>query len=108
MNDEYISKKQAVDLISALPNPYDLISLHTIGIAIHFIENEPAADVLPVKHGRWIDCTFYDPCERSWEQNYEFRCNNCGHKIENKPNDDNLFCGHCGARMGLKDGETNG
>lgn len=23
----------------------------------------------------------------------------CGHKIYNKPNDNNLFCGHCSARM---------
>ena len=62
-------------------------------------------DVQPVKHGRWIDCTFYDPCEKSWEQDFEFECSNCGHKIHNKPNDDNLFCGHCGARMDLKEDE---
>ena len=64
------------------------------------------ADVQPVKHGRWIDSTFYDPCEKSWEQNFEFECSNCGHKIYNKPNGDNLFCGHCGARMDLKDGDA--
>ena len=56
-------------------------------------------DVQPVKRGRWIDCTFYDPCEKSWEQDFEFECSNCGHKIYNKPNDNNLFCGHCSARM---------
>ena len=69
--------------------------------------NIPSADVQPARHGRWIDCTFYDPYEKSWEQNYEFKCSNCGHKIYNKPNDDNLFCGHCNARMDLKDGDTN-
>ena len=62
-----------------------------------------AADGQPVKRGRWIDCTFYDPCEKSWEQDFEFECSNCGHKIYNKPNDNNLFCGHCSARM---DGDT--
>lgn len=67
--------------------------------ALRIIENMPAADVQPIRHGRWIDCTFYDPCEKSWEQNYEFKCSNCEHKIYNKPNDDNLFCGHCSARM---------
>lgn len=56
----------------------------------------------PVKRGKWIDCTFYDPYEKSYEQNYEFKCSNCGHKIYNKPNDDdNLFCGHCSAKMDL-------
>lgn len=58
-----------------------------------------AADVQLVKHGKWIDCTFYDPCERNYEQDFEFKCSNCGHKIYNKPNDNNLFCGHCSARM---------
>ena len=79
-----------------------------------YIRNElekmviPAADVQPVKHGRWIDCTFYDPCEKSWEQDFEFECSNCGHKIYNKPNDNNLFCGHCSARMdGGADDENN-
>lgn len=62
-------------------------------------KQKPYAKKETIKHGRWIDCTFYDPCEKSWEQNYEFKCSNCGHKIYNKPNDDNLFCGHCGARM---------
>ena len=65
-----------------------------------FINDElPAADVQPVKHGRWIDCTFYDPYEKSYEQNFEYKCSCCGHMIYNKPNNDNLFCGHCGARM---------
>lgn len=68
--------------------------------------NVPSADAQPVKHGWWIDCTLYDPCENSWEQDYEFECNNCGHKIYNIPNDDNLFCGHCGARLYLEDGDT--
>lgn len=68
------------------------------------IDDMPTADAQPVKHGRWIDCTFYDPCEKSWEQDYEYECSNCGHKIYNKPNDDNLFCGHCSARM---DGDTS-
>lgn len=68
------------------------------------IADIPAADVQPVKRGRWIDCTFYDPYEKSCEQNFEYKCSCCGHMIYNKPNDDNQYCGHCGARM---DGEQN-
>lgn len=68
--------------------------------------NVPSADVQPVKRGRWIDCTFYDPYEKSWEQNFEYKCSCCGHMIYNKPNDDNQYCGHCGARMDLKDGDV--
>lgn len=61
--------------------------------------NVPTADVQSVKHGRWIDCTFYDPYEKSYDQNFEFKCSYCGHIINNKPNDDNWYCGHCGADM---------
>lgn len=74
--------------------------------AMDFIDAIPAADVQPVKRGRWIDCTFYDPYEKSYEQNFEYKCSCCGHMIYNKPNDDNQYCGHCGARMDLKDGDT--
>ncbi len=69
------------------------------------IDEERAADVQSVKHGRWIDCSYYDACVRNEEQDIQFKCSNCGHKIYNKPNDDNLFCGHCSAKMDLKDGE---
>lgn len=58
----------------------------------------------PVNRGRWIDYTFYDPYEKSWKQNFEYKCSCCGHMIYNKPNDDNQYCGHCGTRM---DGEKN-
>lgn len=80
-----------------------------IGFTNNYVENvikkriEAIETVLkktmPVKYGRWIDCTFYDPYEKSYEQSYEFKCSICGHKIYHKPNDDNWFCGHCGAIM---------
>ena len=74
---------------------------------LDFILDMSAADVQPVKHGKWIDCTSFDPYEKSYEQNYEFKCSNCGHKIYNKPNDDdNLFCGHCSAKMTLREPEA--
>lgn len=59
------------------------------------IEALPAADVSPVRHGRWVD-----HCVRDW------RCSECGDKIikfrsvdgycyDDKPN----FCPNCGADM---------
>jgi len=110
---EYIEKDAILSKCEEIWNNADettqtgVDTINTIDEITDFIESLPSADVQPVKHGRWIDCTFYDPYEKSWEQNYEFKCGNCGHKIYNKPNDDNLFCGHCGARM-IKDGDTNG
>lgn len=110
MND-YISREAVMSKCDDIWNNADettqigLVTINTIDEITDFIESLPSADVQPVKHGRWIDCTFYDPCEKSWEQDFEFECSNCGHKIHNKPNDDNLFCGHCSAKMDLKDGE---
>lgn len=88
--NEYISREATIEALDSRDEYDDLVNT---------IREQPAADVQPIRHGRWIDCTFYDPCEKSWEQNYEFKCSNCEHKIYNKPNDDNLFCGHCSARM---------
>ena len=101
---EYISREKAIkELREVYENEYPTASGDFDEYASHdvpnVLRNIKVADVQPIRHGRWIDCTFYDPCEKSWEQNYEFKCSNCGHKIYNKPNDNNLFCGHCSARM---------
>ena len=65
-----------------------------------FVEDElPAADVEPVRHGRWLDYM----C-RDWH------CSECGEKIskvrnvdgycyDDKPN----YCFNCGAKMDLED-----
>lgn len=55
----------------------------------------PAADVQPVKHGRWI-----------WDSNAPYReygaykCSNCGCHSDFEEN----YCCNCGARM-IKDGD---
>ena len=100
--DEYISKKQAVDLLETLPNPYNLLSLHTIGMAIDFIKNYPAADVQSVKHGQWI-CEFYNDVFDV----YQADCSACKRESTNKydkVSESYEYCPHCGARM---DGDTN-
>jgi Zn finger protein HypA/HybF involved in hydrogenase expression len=103
--DEYISReaivKEIKEEIKACDAKFveDIQIKKGLKIAIRDIKAAKTADVQLMKHGRWIDSTFYDPCEKSWEQDFEFECSNCGHKIYNKPNDNNLFCGHCGARM---------
>ena len=104
---EYINRNDALlhsEIIRVYSKDYGNIDV----VPVEYLADIPSAEVLPVKHGRWIDCTFYDPCEKSYEQNFEYKCSYCGHIINNKPNDDNWYCGHCGARMDLKDGDTNG
>lgn len=66
--------------------------------------NIPTADVQPIKHGRWI----YVGSVRSWD---EIKCSACNSAFSTEDRDLILnwdFCPHCGARMDLKDGDTNG
>lgn len=54
------------------------------------IREMPPADVQPVKHGQWEDCS------NGW------MCSCC----ERDNTKDTPFCPNCGARMDLKDGDT--
>lgn len=92
--NEYISREDYCEINCGKENREGYKECKNCGML-----NVPTADVQPVKHGRWIDCTFYDPYEKSYDQNFEFKCSFCGHIINNKPNDDNWYCGHCGADM---------
>ena len=64
----------------------------------------PTADVQPITHGKWI----YVGSVRSWD---EIKCSACNSAFSTEDRDLILnwdFCPHCGARMDLKDGDTNG
>lgn len=66
------------------------------------IDGVPAADVEPVRHGKWR-------LIRRMAASGEFECSVCG-RIEtfgrfNKP-ENNPYC-HCGAKMGLEDNHEN-
>lgn len=59
-------------------------------------EKFPAADVAPVRHGRWNDI---NSNERNPLMGWVCRCSLCGCPQDYKHN----FCPHCGARMDLED-----
>jgi len=82
----------------------DYTALVRINDILHCIDTMPAADVQPIKHGRWICNAEY--CKRkgykpSGVGNY-YWCSECD-GAEQKPSD---FCPNCGAKM-IKDGEHN-
>ena len=64
--------------------------------ALRVIEKMPAADVQPVKHGKWI---ITDDVEQ-----FIAVCSACGRTEDSRDIKDMPYC-HCGARM---DGEQNG
>ena len=89
--DEYIKRDDALMAISYYPieNPEqgDIIQavLETARKAIAKIN---AADVAPVRHGRWRFCG-----SDRWNDAYE--CDNCGKMSEYNSN----YCPNCGSKM---------
>ena len=58
----------------------------------HWVEVQQAADVAPVRHGRWIS---KNPHGYEWT----FVCSNCGY-VDGYPfNDRHNYCPNCGAKM---------
>lgn len=64
----------------------------TIIQAMQVIMDEPAADVVEVRHGRWIedgDCQYCSECgeEHSWADYRAAYCDVCGAKMDGGVND---------------------
>ena len=76
---EYIDRKAVLSILAAKNAPWN---------AYEKIAALPAADVQPVKHGRWI-----------LENNLSYSCSVCGVPQWNI----SMFCPDCGAKM---DGEA--
>lgn len=95
--DEYIEREAAIEEIEK--REYFMLGNKTIHVEAMktFIRNRPAADVAPVRHGRWIEHKHFHH-DNYIDSTYE--CSEC--KVE-EPFTSN-YCPNCGAKM---DGETN-
>lgn len=87
---EYICKQDAVDAIHEFPM---FMECNEIYIYQKRIEKIPAADVAPVRHGRWIRYTGMGKVQ--------WMCSECGAEEKN-PKVAN-YCYHCGAKMDGKE-----
>ena len=59
---------------------------------LDYIDSEPAADVAPVRHGRWISKNHHG-------YEWTFVCSNCDY-VDGYPfNDRHNYCPNCGAKM---------
>lgn len=90
---EYIDREAAIAKLTALeviePNA-------TMVDAKRQLANMPAADVAPVRHGRWISKNHHG-------YEWVFVCSNCGY-IDGYPfNDRPNYCPNCGAKMDEKE-----
>ena len=107
---DYISREAAVKLLTSIALEVPKSKSRTVAKCINKIELMPAADVEPVRHGRWEGYChsrfcgtdeFGDPIYRDGVVYY---CSNpkCRRKTVVKEN----FCPSCGAKMDLE-GENN-
>lgn len=119
--DEYISKEFMLKNLEAdkMNNAEhcDPVTVKIMERFIRYVKEFPAADVQPVKCGRWIEthislCKWIPENEKEEGHNFymaELKCSCCERYNTNtfsltleKPD----FCQHCGARMDLGDEKT--
>ena len=101
---KYIDKKKAIDKFIEGDGDDEFTEGYNIAVNEYRekIKAMQAADVQPVKHGKWEEVTDYG----GWGDTH-YRCSVCGEEWyleDGKPKDNNMnFCPRCGARM---DGDT--
>lgn len=106
MADEYIKRSDAIDAICRGCEEYDRCEMpcsYAVGVA-----ELPAADVAPVKRGKWEDVEIWET-DTSVVDVVSMRCPVCN-RYHNEvyhygnPTEMAHYCGFCGAKMG-GDGE---
>lgn len=92
MADEYIKREDALTELDEI-GFCDDEPIQTRNNALKIIQNIPAADVAPVRHGRWI----VERDDYFGFKSVEIKCSECN----SHPKDDEMtsFCPNCGAQM---------
>ena len=86
---EYIERAAVIDLIT---RRYELLEL-----CAHEINSIPAADVVEVRHGRWMDAESDDEC-------IVWHCSECSYPVKTIGGYPIYqYCPNCGARMDKED-----
>ena len=103
MDKEYIEREAVIEKCNKLldnadscPNPYVLEGIQIVRDLI-LIEEEtrvPAADVEPVRHGRWFDEDSFDA-----HGSPIYRCSECNRTVADSYISCHKFCLHCGTKM---------
>lgn len=87
---EYISRSEAIAALRHMCYP--------CGEGIEAINAIPAADVVPVVHGRWIEKSA--PARKVY-----FECSHCGAQENKHTAIKGYYCWRCGAKMDGGDGD---
>lgn len=88
MSKEYIERAAAVAFLENMAASRYLIQ------SFENKEKFPAVDVVPVRHGKWLD-------EGSFDAHYQpiYRCSECNKTVADYYISCHKFCLHCGALM---------
>ena len=96
MPDEYIKRDAVLDYLTIMPID---IGFSDIDRVIDFVKELPAADVAPVKHGKWVRARGMMPPEAFGV----YECSVCGwmqdYHIPTRMREKTPFCPGCGARL---------
>ena len=97
---DYISRDEIFSVWRSMPKPASISSLTDA------INRTPAADVEPVRHGRWISWEDADNCIPSPNRHECSVCHDAAQVLVNKIELLSNYCPNCGAKMDLE-GENN-
>jgi hypothetical protein len=102
---EYIEREAVMQAFSNYvwnSNHSDLVPAPQWNHAVDIVRDYPAADVVPVRHGRWIDMGDFISCsECNATRMKEFLCDyGVARRLDVRTN----YCPNCGAKMD-KDGD---
>ena len=93
-----MTTKEAIEAIKCnWPDSRYTILREALDMAISALRDQDAADVAPVRNGRWEKVAW-------WQHQNRYECNECslcGCRV--KPKFTYNYCPHCGAKMDLPD-----
>lgn len=89
---DYISREAAMEIVKRTSGDY--------AAAFSEIRKLPAADVEPVRHGRWM----HEETEGGF---HIWSCSRCGRGMNGNPKGTDLYRYHCGAKMDLEENDEN-
>lgn len=102
--DEYIKRATVTNHLDAC---MDTIWKPEIVALKCFVEGIPAADVAPVRHGRWEEADWIEPDDRGFElirtPKAAWRCSECRNCFKKELLWKNNYCPNCGAHMKKED-----
>lgn len=105
---EYIEREQLIrelkDVIADYKDEHifstDFAATIVTDMLDYIVKCQPAADVAPVRHGRWVQVIVHVEFKDGFVDRVEECCSAC-----HEPNgsDARIFCPNCGAKMDLEE-----